>query len=272
MKLRFLISRHFSKCLLQLLLELLYRLVSKLCSCLSLLQLGCQSLDLFFIRLLTLIGFLFSNLQRLEAVGNDSQFFFKLQDFGFSSICSFFSLFKISITLSQFLRYFFISCICCFGLVSCIFQFFFKGSNSFIVFNCFVLKDLFGTLRVISCCPSFVELCVSSNQLLFCLLKIFLKTLNSPIESIHLCFCCKQRFLLLLKLEANNAKLFSSEIELSLQLSGLGCKFCNLILSFCGSYFGNFASLFANITSVTGIVLLHLHGLHLLFDCIHLDA
>merc|ERR1712055_1232663 len=167
-----------------------------------------------------------------------------LQDFGFSSICPFFSFFKISITLYKFLGYFFISCICCFGLVSCIFQFFFKGSNSFIIFKSLVLKDLLGTLRVISCCSSLIKFCVSSNQLLFCLLK----------------------------LEANNAKLFSGEIELSLQLSGFSCKFCNLILSFGCSYFGNFASLFANITSVTGIVLLHLHGLHLLFDCVHFDT
>merc|ERR1719427_834498 len=191
-----LISRHFSKCLLQFLsnclellllsnkfifksvnflLELLHRLVSKLCSCLSLLQLSCQSLDLLLIRLLTLIGLLFSNFQRLKVVGNNSQFFFKLQDFCFSSICSFFSFFKISITLYKFLRYFFISCICCFSLVSGIFQFFFKGSNSFIIFKGLVLKDLFSTLRVISCCSSLIKFCVSSNQLLFCLLEIFLK-------------------------------------------------------------------------------------------------
>merc|ERR1719320_137640 len=153
-------------------------------------------------------------------------------DFSFTSICPFFSFFKISITLSKFFRHFLISCICCFGLVSCIFQFFFEGSNSLIIFNCFVFKHLFGTLRVISCCSSFVQLCVCSNQLLLCLLKIFLKTLNSSVESIHLCFCCKQRFFLLLKLEANNAKLFSGEIKLSLQLSGLGSKLSNLIFSF----------------------------------------
>merc|ERR1719244_178267 len=90
--------------------------------------------------------------------------------------------------------------------------------------------------------------------------------------SVHLCFSCKKRFLLLLQLKADNAKPLSGEVKLCLQLSGLSSKFCNLILSFFSPHLGYFAGLLANITPVTGIVLLHLHGLHLLLDCVHCEA
>merc|ERR1711942_325471 len=103
-----LISRHFSKGLFQflgdcfellllsnkfilkpvnLLLQLLDRFVSKFCSCFCLLQFSSKSFDLFLVGLFTLVGF-------------------------------FFSLFKILLTLHEFLRNLFISCICCFSFFS----------------------------------------------------------------------------------------------------------------------------------------------------------
>merc|ERR1719221_2509385 len=79
----FLISRHFSKGLFQLLsdcfkllllsnkfilkpvnllLQLLDRFVCKFCSCFCLLQFGSEGFDLFLIRLLALVGFFFGYL------------------------------------------------------------------------------------------------------------------------------------------------------------------------------------------------------------------
>merc|ERR1719244_2457233 len=105
-----LISRHFSKSLLQFfcdgfellllrnkfifksvnfLLQFLNRFVSKLCSCLCLLQFGSEGFDLFLVGLFALVGFFFSNLKRLQIVGNNSKLFLQLQDLGLSNICSF---------------------------------------------------------------------------------------------------------------------------------------------------------------------------------------
>merc|ERR1712105_458025 len=110
------ISRHFSKGLFKffsdcfellllsnkfilkpvnLLLQLLDRFVCKFCSCLCLLQFGSEGFDLFLVGLLALVGFFFSNLQRLQIVGNNSELFLQLQDLGLSNICSLFRLFEI---------------------------------------------------------------------------------------------------------------------------------------------------------------------------------
>merc|ERR1719468_811387 len=64
-----------------LLLEFLDGPFSKFSSSLSLFKLSRQVLDLFFVRLFSLICFLFRDLKGFQVITNNSQFFLKLNDF-----------------------------------------------------------------------------------------------------------------------------------------------------------------------------------------------
>merc|ERR1719474_2455892 len=147
-----------------------------------------------------------------------------------------------------------------------------KTGYPLIIFNSFVLKYFLSTFRVISSGSCLVKLGVGCNKFLLSLFQIFLKVLHSSVKSIHLCLGSEEGFFLLFKLKADNSKLLSGEIKLSLQLSCLCCKLRHFIFSLGSSDLCYFAGFFANITSVTSIVLLHLHGLHLLLDSIHVEA
>merc|ERR1719318_111141 len=140
----------------------------------------------------------------------------------------------------------------------------------FFILLCFVLEDFLSTLRIISGSSGFVKFSICSHQLFLSLLKIFLKTLNSSVKSIHLSLSSKKRLLFILQLKADNHKPFICLIKLSLKLSSLRYKLSNLILGLVCSDLCHLASLLTDITSVTGIILLHLHSLHLLLDGIHL--
>merc|ERR1711942_404686 len=102
--------------------------------------------------------------------------------------------------LLQLLDRFVSKCCSCFCFFSGFFQLFLQACNSFVIIYSLVFKNFLSAFRVISCSSSLIKLCICSNQLLLSLLKIFFKTLNSSVKSIHLCFSCKKRFLLLFKL------------------------------------------------------------------------
>merc|ERR1719474_367594 len=131
-----------------------------------------------------------------------------------------------------------------------------KTGYPLIIFNSFVLKYFLCTFRVISSGSGLVKLGVGCNKFLLSFLEILLEVLYSPVKSIHLSLGGKEGFFLLFKLKADNSKLLSREIELSLQLSGLSSKFRHFIFSLGSSDLCYFAGFFANITSVTSIVLL----------------
>merc|ERR1712180_315927 len=286
-----LISRHLSKSLLEflsdplvlllfvnefvlqpvhLLLQFHHGLLSKLSSSLGLLQFGSQCLDLLLVCLLTLIGFLLSNLKRFEIVGHNSQFFFKFNDLSLSDLSPFLSLLQIRLALHQFLGHFIVLCISSLSLLPGFFQISLQLRDSLIIFVGLALENLLGTFRIVRSSGSFVKFSVSGLHFLFSLLQIFLKSRHTSVESVHLQFGCSQRLLFLLQLERDEAKFLSGEVKLSLQLSGLGCQLVHLILTFGSSEPGSLAGLLASIHPITGVVLLHLHGLHLLLDSFHL--
>merc|ERR1712080_714242 len=126
----YLVSGHFSECLLQflsdrlellllgdqfvlqpvhLLLQLHHRLLRKLGPDHRLVQLGGQSLDLFLVSLLSLVCLLLSPLQRFQVISHNPQLFLKVHNLGLSDLSSLFSLLQIGFTLSQFLGHFIIS-------------------------------------------------------------------------------------------------------------------------------------------------------------------
>merc|ERR1719187_1594035 len=213
-----------------LLLEFLDRFVSKFSSSLSLLQLGGQGLDLLLVGLLSLVGLLLGDLQRLEVVGHNSQLLLELKDLGLAVVGSLLSLLQVRLTGSK----------------------------------------LLGNLLIRSISSSsLVKLGVGLLEFLLGLLEVFLKAGYSSVQGVHLSLGGHQGLLLLLELKGDDSKPLGAEVKLSLQLSGLGSKLGDLILSLGCSEFGSLASLLTLVGSVASIVFFDLHGLHLLLDCVH---
>merc|ERR1719187_1311309 len=252
-----------------LLLELLDRFVSKFSSSLSLLQLGGQGLDLLLVGLLSLVGLLLGDLQRLEVVGHNSQLLLELKDLGLAVVGSPLSLLQVRLTGSELLGNLLIRSISSLGLVSGILEFFLQLSDSLVIISGFVLKDLLGSFGVVSSSSSLVKLGVGLLEFLLGLLEVLLKARYSSVQGVHLSLGGHQSLLLLLELEGDNSKPLGAEVKLSLQLSGLGSKLGDFIFSLGCSELGSLACLLTLVGSVAGIVLLDLHGLHLLLDCVH---
>merc|ERR1719187_1929357 len=133
-----------------LLLEFLDRFVSKFSSSLSLLQLSGQGLDLLLVGLLSLVGLLLGDLQRLEVVGHNSQLLLELKDLGLAVVGSLLSLLQVRLTGSKLLGNLLIRSISSLGLVSGILKFLLQLSNSLVIISGFVLKDLLGSFGVVS--------------------------------------------------------------------------------------------------------------------------
>merc|ERR1719348_837722 len=220
-----------------LLLKLLNGLLSKLSPGLSLLQLGAQCLDLLLVGLLPLVGLLLCNLKRFQVVGN-----------------------------------FIIGSVGGFSLVSGGLQFLFKHLNSLVILLGLVLEDLLCPLGVVSSSGGLVKFLVGGEELLLGGLEVLLKLLDSPIQGVHLSLGSEQGLLLLLQLHAHNGELLVSHVQLSLQLPSLGHQLGHLLLGLVSPHLGPLAGLLAGVTPVTGIVLLHLHGLHLLLDGVHPES
>merc|ERR1719264_2276918 len=254
------------------LLQLQHRLLSELSTGLSLLQLGSQRLDLLLVGLLPVVGLLLSNLKGLQVVSNNPQLLLQLQNLGLSNISTLLSLLKVRLTGCQLLSNLVIGGISSFSLLTGLLQVLLQECYPLLILIGLALENLLGTLRVISGGSSLVQLGNGSNHLLLSLLKILLKSGNTPGESVHLKLGGGKLLLLLLQLEGGNAQPLSGDIELSLELPGLDQELLNLILTLLGADPGRLHLLLADIRLVAGIVLLHLHGLHLLLDGLHLGA
>merc|ERR1712061_333862 len=165
-----------------------------------------------------------------------------------------------------------ISSVSSLGLVPGILQILLQSDDPLLVIHSLVLKHLLGTFVVISSSASLLKLGVGLQQLLLGLLEILLQTGDSSVESVHLKLSRCQSLLLLLQLEGDNAQPLGGEVKLSLQLSCLGGQLGNFVLGLLGPDLGLLALLLHLVGAVARIVLLHLHGLHLLLDCVHLDA
>merc|ERR1712029_1250346 len=226
-----LLSNKFILQSVNLLLEFLHRSFSKLCSSLSLLQLSSQRLDLLLVAGLSLISLLFRHFKRLQVAGNNSQLFFKLNDLHLSSLCSLFSSLKLRFHLLKSLLNLLILLICFFSLISCSLQFLLKLAHSFFILNSSVLQNLPHSVRVISSSSSLVKLVGGLKKFVFTLLKIFLKTLNSSVQSVDLQLRRQKSILLLLQLLGGGEKLLCGLVQLNLQLLSLLHQVSHLLLS-----------------------------------------
>merc|ERR1712226_1676600 len=107
------------------------------------------------------------------------------------------------------------------------------------------------------------------------LVSVFSRSSSSPetpLQGSHLELGGGEQLLLLLQLEGGDAEPLGGNIELGLKLPGLGHQLVNLVLALGGTDPGSLAGLLADIDPVTGVVLLHLHRLHLLLDGLHGEA
>merc|ERR1719391_710376 len=254
-----------------LLLQFLHGLLSELSASLGLLQLGAQSLDLLLVGLLPLVGLLLRNLQGLEVVGNDPQLLLQLEDLGLSHISALLGLLQLGLAVGQLLGDLVIGSVSSLSLLPRLLELLLQGSDPLFVLVSLALENLLGALRVISSSGRLVQLGNGSHHLLLGLLQILLKAGHPPVQGIHLELADRKRLLLLLQLEGGNAQLLGGQVQLGLELASLGHQLVHLIFSLGGSQLGSLALLLADVHSVAGVVLLHLHSLHLLLDGLHSD-
>merc|ERR1719507_506950 len=208
---------------------------------LGLLQLGGQRLDLLLVCLLPVVGLLLGNLKGLQVVSNNPQLLLQLQNLGLSNISTLLSLLKVRLTGRQLLSNLVIGGISSFSLLTGLLQVLLQECYPLLILIGLALENLLGTLRVISGGSSLVQLGNGSNHLLLSLLKILLKSRNTPGESVHLKLGGGKLLLLLLQLEGGNAQPLGGDIQLSLELPGLDQELLNLILTLLGADPGPFS-------------------------------
>merc|ERR1711913_101886 len=285
-----LVTRHLSKCLLQLLsdgfiflllrnqlilqsvnlfLEFLDRSLGKFSSGLGLLQFGGESLDLLLVAGLSLVGLVLGDLERLEVGGDHSQFLLQLDNLHLSSLGSFLSSLQLSLNLLKSLLNLLILLVRLLCLVPGILQLLLQFSHSLLVLDGSVLENFPHSVRVVSSSGSLVKLVGGLKQFILAGLQVPLQTLNPPVERVHLQLSGEERIFLLLQLLGGLHQLLLSLIQLHLQLLSFFDKLSNLLLSLGCPHFSVLGCLLAGIGPVHGVVLLHLHGLHLLLDSVH---
>merc|ERR1711913_175106 len=285
-----LVSRHLSKCLLQLLsdgfiflllrnqlilqsvnlfLEFLDRSLGKFSSSLGLLQFGGESLDLLLVAGLSLVSLVLGDLQRLEVGGDHSQFLLQLDNLHLSCLGSFLSSLQLRLNLLKSLLDLLILLVCLLCLVPGILQLLLKLSHSLFVLDSSVLKNFPHSVRIVSGSGSLVELVGGNEKFILALLKIFLQTLNPPVESIDFQLGGEKSVLFVLQLLGGELELLLGLVQLHLQLLRLLDELGHLLLSLGCSHFSVLGCLLTGIGPVHGVVLLHLHGLHLLLDGVH---
>merc|ERR1712027_146219 len=156
-----------------------------------------------------------------------------------------------------------------FSLVSSSLELFLQFPHPLFILNGSILQNLPHSVRVISSSGSLVQLVGGLKELVLTGLKISLKTLNSPVKSVDLKLSREEVVLLLLELLSCQRELLLGLVKLNLQLLSLLDKLSHLLLSLGRPDLGVLGGLLTDIGPVHGIVLLHLHGLHLLLDGIH---
>merc|ERR1719500_1083335 len=180
------------------------------------------------------------------------------------------SLLEVGLTGGKLLGHFVVGGISSLSLLPRLLQVLLKANDPLLVLIGLALENLLGALRVISSSSSLVKLGYGGHHLFLGLLKILLKAGHPPCEGVHLQLGGCKLLLLLLQLQGGNSQPLSSHVQLSLKLPRLDQQLLNLVLALLGADPGGLHFFLADVGLVAGVVLLHLHRLHLLLDCLHL--
>merc|ERR1719266_1421654 len=135
------------------------------------------------------------------------------------------------------------------GLLPRLLEVLLKANDPLLVLIGLALEHLLGTLRVVSSGSSLVKLGDGCHHLFLGLLEILLESGHPPGEGVHLKLGGGKLLLLLLQLQLSH-----------------------LVLTLLSTDPGSLHLLLTDVSLVAGVVLLHLHGLHLLLDCLHLEV
>merc|ERR1740128_969036 len=246
-----------------LLLQFLDGPLGELGSGLGLLRLGGQGLDLFLVGLLTLVGLLLGHLQGLQVVADNAQLLLQLHDLGLAGLGTLLSALKLALNLGQLLCNLVVLFVSVLSLVPGLLQLVLKLGHALLVLDGAVFQHLAHTLGVVGGGGGFVELLGGDQQLVLALLQVLLKTLHTSVQGIDLELSGEESLLLLLEL------LVGGLVQVNLQLLGLLDQLGHLLLGLLGADLGVLGGLLAGVGAVHRIVLLHLHGLHLLLDRVH---
>merc|ERR1712226_1136010 len=232
-------------------------------------QLGGESLDLFLVAGLSLVGLVLGDLQGLEVGGDNSQFLLELDDLHLSSLGSFLSSLQFRLNLLESLLNLLVLLVGLLCLVPGVLQLLLKLSHSLLILDGSVLKNLPHSVRVVSSGGGLVKLVGGDKKFVLAFLQVFLESLDSSVESIDFQLGRQKGILFVLQLLGGQLEFLLGLVELHLQLLGFLNKISDLLLSLGCPDFSILGCLLTGIGPVHGVVLLHLHGLHLLLDGVH---
>merc|ERR1711936_817267 len=152
------------------------------------------------------------------------------------------------------------------GLVPGVLELLLQVGHPLLVLYALVLHHVPHSGAVVGSGGGFVQLGVGDQEALLGLLQVFFKSLDATVEGVDLGLGSQQSLFLLFQLQGDYAEALVGHVQLGLELLGLLDELVDLLLGLLGADLGRSGSLLAGIAPVHGVVLLHLHGLHLLFD------
>merc|ERR1719507_2853843 len=141
--------------------------------------------------------------------------------------------------------------------------------HSLLIPSSFALKHFPHSVAVVCGSRSLVKFLCGKQELVLANLKISLEVLHSPVEGVDLHLGGQQGFLLVVQLLGGRRQLLLCLVKLNLELLRLFDEICHLLLGLGSSHLCILGCLLTDVRPVHGVVLLHLHGLHLLLDSVH---
>ncbi|GMR56053.1 hypothetical protein PMAYCL1PPCAC_26248 [Pristionchus mayeri] len=252
-----------------LLLELLDGALGELGAGLGLLQSGGQSADLLLVRVLALEGLLLGDLERLEVVTDDAELLLELDDLVLSGLSTLLSALKISLNHGQLTGDLIVFAV---GLLSehlGLLELRLDGVGALLILEGAVLHDLADTLGLVAGVGGLLELLGGDLQALLGALELLLEEGHAAVKRGDLGLGLQDLLLLVLELRVGGGEVLLGLVEVVLGLHHLLLGVTELLLQAL-ELLGDLTDLLlGGIGAIESVVLLDLHGLHLLLDGVH---
>ena len=196
----------------------------------------------------------------------------EIHDLGLAGVGSLLRPLEVSLALGELLGDLLVLGVRVLGLGARLLEVLLQGLHPLLVLLALVGQHLAHALRVVTGGGRLVQLARRHDQLLLVLLQVLLQRLDPPVEGVDLGLGSHEGLLLLLELHGDDGEPLGGDVELSLQLPRLVEQLRHLVLGLLGAHLGLLGALLASVRPVHGVVLLDLHGLHLLLDGLHFGS
>ncbi|GMT02254.1 hypothetical protein PENTCL1PPCAC_24428, partial [Pristionchus entomophagus] len=255
-----------------LLLELLDGALGELGAGLGLLQSGGQGADLLLVRVLSLESLLLRHLERLEVVTDDAELLLELDDLAATNLGTLLSALKISLNHGELTGDLVVFAVGLLGEHLGLLELRLDGVGALLILERAVLHDLADALGLVARVRGLLELLGGDLETLLGALELILQKGHAAVEGGDLGLGLKDLLLLVLKLGVGCGEVLLGLVEVVLGLHHLFLGVTELLLDALELLRDLADLLLGGIGAIEGVVLLDLHGLHLLLDGVHCCA